>query len=334
MDTIKIAIPMAGFGTRLRPHTWNRPKPLVPLAGKTVLDFVIEQFNTIPQTIKKEFIFIVGPNQVEQIKAYVEKFYPHLTIHFAIQQEMHGQSDALYTAREFLSGPILMCFSDTLVKTDLSFLDQESLDGIAWVKSVPDPRRFGVAVIDEHQRIRNLIEKPADISNNLAVVGFYYFRSGEALVQAIEHQMANKRMLKNEYFLVDAINVMLEEGADFRVQEVDAWLDAGTVDAVLKTNIVLLDEQPSTPQQKYPQACIIPPVQIADSAVIQQAVIGPHVYIGPNCVIERAIIQDTIISKGSEIKDVVCANSLIGENVIWHGQPLSVNIGDSSWIKN
>ena len=333
METIKIAIPMAGFGTRLRPHTWNKPKPLVPIAGKTVLDFVIDQFKSLPASIKKEFIFIVGPNQYDQIKAYVDEVYPHLTIHFAVQEVMRGQSDALYTAREYLTGPMLMCFSDTLIKTDLSFLDEETLDGIAWVKPVPDPRRFGVAVTSANQHVTQLIEKPDDVSNNLAVVGFYYFRSGEALIQAIEHQLASKRMLKNEYFLVDAINVMLEGGAKIRVQEVDAWLDAGTVDAVLETNILLLNDQPSTDAAKYPHARIIPPVQIADSAVIQHAVIGPHVYIGPDCVIERAVIQDTIISKGSEIKDVVCANSLIGENVTWHGQVLKVNLGDNAWIK-
>jgi glucose-1-phosphate thymidylyltransferase len=333
METIKIAIPMAGFGTRLRPHTWSKPKPLVPIAGKTVLDFVLDQFQTLPQSIKKEFVFIVGPNQLEQIRAYMECEYPDLTVDYAVQLEMQGQSHALYAAKEFLTGPMLMTFSDTLIKTDLSALPNETLDGIAWVKSVPDPRRFGVAVVNQDQKIKELIEKPEDASNNLAVVGFYYFKSGEALIKAIETQMAANTMLKNEYFLVDAINVMLSEGAAFKVREVDTWLDAGTVDAVLETNAILLDGQPSTPAEKFPLAQIIPPVSIADSAKISHAVIGPYVSIGPDCVIERAIIEDTIISSGSEIKNVICSHSLIGENVVWHGQGQKTNLGDTAWMK-
>jgi glucose-1-phosphate thymidylyltransferase len=333
METIKIAIPMAGFGTRLRPHTWSKPKPLVPIAGKTVLDFVLDQFQTLPESIKKEFVFIVGPNQLDQIRAYMECEYPELCVEYALQHEMKGQSHALYTATECLTGPMLMTFSDTLIKTDLSTLQDETLDGIAWVKSVPDPRRFGVAVVNQDRKIKELIEKPADLSNNLAVVGFYYFKSAEALMQAIEKQMAAKTMLKNEYFLVDAINVMLSEGANYRIQEVDTWLDAGTVDAVLETNAILLAEQPSTSAEKFPLAQIIPPVSIADSAKISHAVIGPNVSIGPDCVIERAIIEDTIISSGSEIKNVICTHSLIGDDVIWHGQSQKTNLGDTAWMK-
>ncbi|MBI9052022.1 MAG: hypothetical protein JEZ00_21590 [Anaerolineaceae bacterium] len=333
METIKIAIPMAGYGTRLRPHTWSKPKPLVPIAGKTVLDYVLEQFKTLPQSIKKEFIFIVGPNQLDQIRCYADEAYPDLTIHFAVQDVMRGQSDALYSGREYLDGPMLMTFSDTLIKADLSSINEVDLDGIAWVKAVPDPRRFGVAVIDGKQKVKQLIEKPDDVSNNLAVVGFYYFKDGKHLMQAIERQVELKKQMKNEYFLADAINVMLNDGADFEVREVDAWMDAGTVDAVLETNNLLLSEKPSTPPERFPCARIIPPVYIADSAVINDAVIGPYVSIGENCVIERSVIQDTIVSNGTEIKDVVCRHSLIGEHVVWHGQALAANLGDSVWMK-
>ena len=333
MESLKIAIPMAGYGTRLRPHTWNKPKPLVPIAGKTVLDYVLEQFCTLPESIKKEYIFIVGPNQLEQIRLYAEKEYPELTIHFAVQETMRGQSDALYAAREYLDGPLLMTFSDTLIKVDLSDIDQVTQDGLAWVKAVPDPRRFGVAVIDDQKRVKQLIEKPDDISNNLAVVGFYYFKDGKTLINAIERQVELKKEMKNEYFLADAINIMLNNGANFHVREVNAWMDAGTVDAVLETNNLLLSEGESTSPEKFPHARIIPPVYIAESAQIDDAVIGPYVSIGENCVIERAVIQDTIISNGTEIKDVVCRHSLIGEHVIWHGQALAANLGDSVWMK-
>ncbi len=189
-NTLKIAVPMAGLGSRMRPHTWSKPKPLIAIAGKTVLDYVLEQFNSLPQSLDVEYVFIIGPNQREQVEAHMRQHHPQKKAHYVIQEVMRGQSDALYLAREYLHGPMLMAFSDTLIETDLSRLDQVEEDGLAWVKPVEDPRRFGVAVVDENGWITRLVEKPQDLTNNLVVVGFYYFKRAEDLLSAIEEQFA------------------------------------------------------------------------------------------------------------------------------------------------
>ena len=337
-ETLKVVIPMAGWGTRMRPHTWSKPKPLVTVAGRSSFEHLMDLFDTLPDPDRTEYVFIVGPYLGEtQIPVFIEEHYPDITAHFVVQGEMKGQSHALYLARQYLTGPMIMMFSDTLIETDFSFLDREKSDGVAWVKAVEDPRRFGVAEVSEEGWIRRLIEKPQTKENNLAVVGCYYFKSGETLMASIEEQMQRDVQLKNEYFLVDAINIMLERGALMRVEHVDTWLDTGTIDATLETNAFLLNRMNRQPEER-PNVKVIPPVFIHPTAEVSEAVIGPDVSIGPGCKINQAVIQDSIIAEGTQITRAALTHSLIGSNCVVEGQTnkqeaSSLNIGDNSEVR-
>ena len=333
-SNFKIIIPMAGLGSRMRPQTWNRPKPLLYLAGKTVLDHALEQFDTLPGLENAEYVFIVSPNQGDMIQDHMQVAHPKKKVHFVVQEQMHGQSDALFLAREYLKGPVLIAFSDTLIETDLSFLSNEKADGIAWVKPMPDPRRFGVADTDKDGRVTCLIEKPTDISNNLVLVGFYYFRAGEKLVEAIEEQVKRGASLKGEYFLADAINIFIERGAKLCARSTEVWLDAGVPESLLETNRYLLDHGRCTcPElQSMDGVTIIQPVSIPEGTVIESAVIGPHVTLGEGCVLKNVVIRDSIIEAGTQITDMVIQGSLIGRNVLLEGKPDRLNIGDNSWV--
>ena len=338
---LKIVIPMAGWGTRMRPHTWSKPKPLISLAGKTVLDHLLEMFDTVPNSQNSEYVFIVGLYLGElQIPAFMQASYPKLKAHYVVQSVMRGQSDAFYLARQHLSGPMLMVFSDTLIETNFSFLANESLDGVAWVKAVPDPRRFGVAEVDKEGWVTHLTEKPETCDNNLAIVGCYYFKSGEALISAIEEQFHRKVERKGEYFLADAINIMLERGAQFRTQKVSVWLDTGTIEATLETNRYLLEHgRESNPQNvNRNDVKVVPPVFIHETAEVANSTIGPHVSIGANCQISDSKIENSILEARVEVNAVALSGSFIGrqakvEGRGAEGQPIMLNVGDNSSVK-
>ncbi len=333
-SSYKIVIPMAGLGSRMRPHTWNRPKPLLYLAGMTVLDHSLEQFKSLPDLENAEYVFIVSPNQGEQIQEHMQSVHPEKKVHFLVQEQMEGQSKALYLAKELLNGPVLVAFSDTLIETDLAFLSHETVDGIAWVKPMDDPRRFGVVELDQNGYATKLTEKPTDISNNLVVVGFYYFREGLKLIEAIEEQIKRGKTLKGEFFLSEAINIMLEKGARIKTQQTEVWLDAGIPEALLETNRYLLDHGRCNcvPMETKEGVTIIPPVSIPANVNLKSAVIGPHVTLGESCDLENVVIRNSIIEAGTKIVDMVIESSLIGRDVILEGRPERLNIGDNSWM--
>jgi glucose-1-phosphate thymidylyltransferase len=329
---LKIVIPMAGFGSRLRPLTWSKPKPLVSLAGKTVLDHVVNMFRSVPDFESAEFVFILGPIMGDQIQDHVAKHYPDWHVDYAVQPEMKGQSDAFWQAREYLHGPMLMAFSDTLIEADFSFLNDEEKDSVAWVKPVPDPRRFGVAELDESGAVTRLIEKPQDMDNNLVLVGCYYFKEAEDLIDAIKKQIEDDIALKSEYYLADAINILIDRGITMRTENVVTWLDAGTPEALHETNRYLLAHGHDNTRDldSFEESLIIPPVFIHPGANISHSVIGPNTSIAEGAVIQGSIIKDSILATGVKVTDSVLETSLLGHNVSVTGMSGKLNLGDDS----
>jgi glucose-1-phosphate thymidylyltransferase len=326
---MKIVIPLAGFGKRLRPHTFTKPKPLINVAGKPVLGHVLDMFKKLDDV--EEIIFIVG-HLGDQIEAYVTANYPHIQASYFEQKELNGQSPALYLARERLTGSMLMVFVDTLIEADLSVLKHMTADAVAWVKPVPDPRRFGVAELGPDGYVTRLIEKPDDVKNNLAVVGFYYFNDAPLLMDCIHEQMERKIQTKDEYFLADAVNLMLARGVRMQVQKVEVWQDCGTTETVLETNRYLLDKGCATPPAPQGDYFVIPPVNIHPSAHIRRSVIGPYATVAANCLVEDSVIRDSIMDEGAVVQGVSATQSLIGRNAKVIGRFRTFNVGEASEV--
>jgi glucose-1-phosphate thymidylyltransferase len=327
---MKIVIPLAGFGKRLRPHTFTKPKPLIIVAGKPVLGHVLDMFHKLDNV--DEIIFIVG-HLGEQIEEYVRKEYPHINAYYYHQEELNGQSTALYLARERLQGPMLMVFVDTIIETDLSRLKDEVADAVTWVKAVDDPRRFGVAEVGPDGQVKRLVEKPKDKDNNLVVVGFYYFKQSERLVEAIQEQMQRDIRTQGEYFLADAVNLMLQRGLKMRVQPVEVWLDCGKTETVLETNRFLLDHGHDNHATTHAEgSVIVPPVNIHPSATVRNSVIGPHATLAADVVVENSIIRDSILDEGSIVDNALLSQSLIGRTARVSGRFRAFNVGEASEV--
>jgi glucose-1-phosphate thymidylyltransferase len=325
---MQVIIPMAGFGKRLRPQTHTRPKPLINVAGKAVLGHVLDSFAGLEIS---QLLCITG-YLGGQIETYVRKNY-RMPSRFFVQEELNGQSPAIYLCRDYLEGPALIVFVDTLIQADLSKLGTETADAVAFVKEVQDPRRFGVAELGSDGLVKRLVEKPESLLNNLALVGFYYVRDGRDLIRAIETQLAQGLQTKGEYYLADAFNIMIQQGARMLPRKVEVWEDCGKPETVLQTNRFLLDHGHDNGSQVRSKSCIlVPPVHIDPSARICHAVIGPHVTIAANCHIENAIIQDSIIDEGACVRNGLLRGSLIGRDALLTGHFHSYNVGDSSSI--
>jgi glucose-1-phosphate thymidylyltransferase len=325
---MKVIIPLAGLGTRLRPHTYTKPKPLINVAGKPMLAHILDKFRGLDI---EEYIFIVG-HLGEQIEKYVAQQYG-FKARYVTQHEMLGQAHALWLCRDYVAGPVFMVFGDTYFEADLGEIEAGPSDSIAYVQEVLDPRRFGVAVVGANGYVARFVEKPSTMENRLAAIGMYYFTDGPDLMQACQELMDKRLQTKGEYFLTDAINLMLDKGSKFVIRTVKEWRDTGKPETVLATNRYLLENGNDNSAQYERATCvIIPPANIHPSAAIEESVIGPYATIGQDCKITRSIIRNSIIDAGALIEETTMDQSLVGKESIVRGRYRQFNVGDSALV--
>ena len=280
----------------------------------------------------QEVVFIVG-YLGDQIEQYVKGAYPNLKGHYIEQKELNGQAPAVLLAREIVKGPTVIVFVDTLADADFATLSKEKCDGVIYVKEVEDPRRFGVVKLGEQGMITRFVEKPSDTSNRLAVIGMYYVKEIQDLMGCCDELIRRDIKTKDEYFLADAFNLLIDSGAKLRPQPVDVWLDCGKPETVLDTNHYLLAHgQDNSAEWKNDQRVIIPPVHIHPTAKIERSVIGPYATIAEGCHISNSIVRDSVVDAGAYVSDHVLANSLIGRDAVLIGRPSRFNVGDSSVV--
>lgn len=323
MDVI---LPVAGFGSRLRPHTWSKPKPLVTVAGKAMIAHVLDRIMPIDPG---KIIFITG-YLGDQIEAWARENYPHTELVFVEQPEMLGQSDAIYRTRAHVSDDALMIYPDALFEADFSGLEDRNLDGVAFTMHVDDPSAYGIAVVEDG-RVTRVVEKPSEPVSNEALIGIYYFRKMADVYSAIEEQVKREIKTKGEYYLTDAIQIMLERGAVFGIEQIDIWQDCGNVDALLDTNKYLLSNEPPSPAQR-PGSLIVPPSFVHRDARLEDAVVGPYASVGAGTVVRNSVVRDSIIEENSEIVDAILQRTVVGSNATIHGSARSISVGDNGKV--
>ena len=320
-----IILPVAGFGTRLRPQTWTKPKPLVSVAGKPMLEHVLDRI--LPLQPEK-VIFITGflGNQIEE---WANK-HLDIPVAFVEQPEMRGQTDAILRTRGLVDGDALILFPDMLFEADFSRLRDVDADVVMFTKEVEDPSALGIAVVEEGRIVR-LVEKPREPISNLAVIGIYYIRSMPDLYAAIEEQMRRGLSLKNEYFIADAIQLMIDGGAKVVSMPVTEWEDCGNAETLLSTNRFLLQRQ-APPAPVRHDSVIIAPSHVADDACIEQSVIGPFASIGPGATVRGSIVRDSIVEEGASISHALLDHSIVGRRARISGLARGLNVGDDAVV--
>lgn len=331
---MRVIILLAGYGTRMRPHTWSRPKPLLKVAGNAVVGHLLDLMREITT---EEVIFVVG-YKGDQIELWIRENYPDLDTHFVIQEEALGQAHAVWLCKEFLDdGDVVVAFGDGIVDADYAQLADPDADSIFLVKEVEDPRRFGVAVLDEDGFVSQFIEKPPTMEHKLVLAGINWFRSGRQLYAAIDTIIREGRQTLGEYFMVDAYQVLLESGAKMRTMTLNEWEDAGTPTAILRTNARLLTlgyASQDALERSYAEGfTVIPPVYLHPTADIEAAVIGPYASIDADVKILNAVVRNSIIDPGAQIEDCILDNALVGEKARVTGRGKSLFIGDNSTVE-
>ncbi len=329
---MKAVIPVAGVGTRLRPHTYTQPKVLLNVAGKPILGHILDM---LVENSIKNISLIVG-YLGEKIKSYAQVNYPDVNFNFIIQEEPLGLGHAIYTARDDFENEdeVLIILGDTIFDFDLSKFLKSKFTTIG-VKSVEDPRRFGVVILDGDNFAKKLVEKPSQPESNLAIAGIYLIKNPKLLKESLEELVKSDIKTKGEYQLTDALQLMVNKGEKITVFEIDGWYDCGKPETLLETNKFLLQRNGMklTKLGKFENVLIIPPVYISPTSKIENSIIGPYTTISDGAEISSSIIRNSIIGDYAKINNALLDSSIVGSGAVVKGDYKKINIGDSSEIE-
>lgn len=331
---MKIIVPMAGRGSRLRPHTLTVPKPLIPIGGKPIVQRLVEDIAKVANEPIEEIAFIIGDfgSEVEQhLIAVAEKLGAKGTVY--TQDEPLGTAHAIKCAEASMQGDVVVAFADTLFRADFN-LDKTS-DGVIWVKQVEDPSAFGVVKLDDNGYITDFVEKPKEFVSDLAIIGIYYFKSAETLMKEINDIMDQDIREGGEYQLTTALENLRSKGAKFSLGKVDDWMDCGNKNATVETNSKILGYEKES-FANFPSSAIIknsliiPPCFIGENVRITNSKVGPNVSLGNNTVIENSNIDNSLIQENTTIDHGNLSNSMIGNSAEYYGVSREISLGDYS----
>jgi glucose-1-phosphate thymidylyltransferase len=323
---MQVIIPLAGKGTRLRPHTHLVPKPMLKVAGRPVMDWVMDRLDGLDIT---ELVFITG-HLKEQVEAYSSRRYGYAS-RYIEQKVQDGTAGAINLARPFVKGPVLIIFVDTVFEADLTLINRTEADGIIWAKEVEDYQRFGVVVTDADGYMTRIVEKPKEPISKLANIGLYYIKAVDSLWHGIDHVLASPAN-KGEYYLTDAFQWMIEHGKRIKTAEVGGWFDCGKLDTLLETNEILLRKGAARRPPMPAGVDIIEPVYIEDGVRIERSVVGPNVSVEAGSVITDSAVSNMIIGKNAVLTDVRLNGGMLGDGVIVDHFEGSASLGDQSEV--
>ena len=329
---------MAGWGSRLRPHTLTIPKPMVPIAGKPIVQRLVEGLVQAVDEKIEEINFVIreefGKATEEKLKEVARDLNTKAIISY--QDSPEGTAHAIYCAKESLNGPVIVAFADTLFRTDFK-IDSEK-DGVIWVNKVEDPRAFGVVKVNDDNVITDFVEKPQEFVSDLAIIGIYYFKDGEALKEEIEYLLDNKLREKGEYQLTNALENLKRKGAKFVPGEVIEWLDCGNKAACIYTNERVLENAQGKEQlqfsKEFKNTRIIEPCFIGEDVVLENVILGPHVSVGKGSVIKNSIVKNSIIQTETSINGVILDKAMLGNKVEVSLKPRDYSLGDYTTVND
>lgn len=336
---MKIIVPMAGRGSRLRPHTLTVPKPLIPIAGKPIVHRLVEDIAGVINQDIEEIAFIIhesfGKAVEKDLIAIAEKLGSKGTIYY--QNEALGTAHAIMCAKESMSGPIVVAYADTLFRADFTL--DTTADSVIWVKQVEDPSAFGVVQLNENNQIVDFVEKPKDFVSDLAIIGIYYFKSGETLRAELQYLLDNNVVKGGEYQLTDGLENMKQKGLKFVPGKVDEWMDCGNKNVTVETNSRMLNflhkdgENLVSDSVRIENSTIIQPCFIGEDVVLINSTVGPNVSLGKATHLINTKIENSLVQTHAHIKNAKLDNSMIGNHASFDGEFKSISIGDYSVLE-